>query len=70
MAIKQEEDLVENGDNSSSAPEEMGHTGDEGATMEESLTNSPHNAQDGLSGPNVPSDPVIRQQNGKIIKCI
>uniref|UniRef100_A0A3Q2EAZ8 IKAROS family zinc finger 2 n=1 Tax=Cyprinodon variegatus TaxID=28743 RepID=A0A3Q2EAZ8_CYPVA len=43
VAIKQEEDLVENGDNSSSAPEEMGHTGDEGATMEESLTNSPHN---------------------------
>ncbi|XP_015235447.1 PREDICTED: zinc finger protein Helios isoform X1 [Cyprinodon variegatus] len=65
VAIKQEEDLVENGDNSSSAPEEMGHTGDEGATMEESLTNSPHNAQDGLSGPNVPSDPVIRQQNGE-----
>ncbi|XP_038158567.1 zinc finger protein Helios isoform X2 [Cyprinodon tularosa] len=65
VAIKQEEDLVENGDNSSSAPEEMGHTGDEGAAMEESLTNSPHNAQDGLSGPNVPSDPVIRQQNGE-----
>uniref|UniRef100_A0A3B5M4V8 IKAROS family zinc finger 2 n=1 Tax=Xiphophorus couchianus TaxID=32473 RepID=A0A3B5M4V8_9TELE len=63
VAIKQEEDLVEDGDNSSTAPEEMGHPGDEGATPEESTTSSPHNGQDG-SGPNAPSDAGIRQQNG------
>ncbi|MED6291095.1 hypothetical protein CHARACLAT_020075 [Characodon lateralis] len=64
VAIKQEEDLVEDGDNSSPAPEEIGHTGNEGATPDESITSSPHDVQDGLSGPNVPSDAGVRQQNG------
>lgn len=74
VAIKQEEDLVEDGDNSSPAAEDIGHRGEEGATPEESMTNSPHNAQDGLSGPNIPSDAGTRQQNGmyyfkKILKA-
>jgi len=56
---------VEEAENSSPAPEEIGQTGNEGATLEESMTGSPSNEQNGLSGPNASGDAGNRQPNGK-----
>uniref|UniRef100_A0A3B4UMF3 IKAROS family zinc finger 2 n=1 Tax=Seriola dumerili TaxID=41447 RepID=A0A3B4UMF3_SERDU len=64
LTIKQEEETVEEADNRSPALEEVGHTGEEGVVLEESMTGSPSNVQDGLSGPNATADAGSRQPNG------
>ncbi|XP_069010694.1 zinc finger protein Helios isoform X2 [Embiotoca jacksoni] len=64
LAIKQEEEIAEEADTRSPVPEEIGQTGDEGLALEESLTGSLSNSQDGLSGPNVTADAGNRQSNG------
>ncbi|XP_067372496.1 zinc finger protein Helios isoform X2 [Channa argus] len=63
LTIKQEEDTAEEAENRSPALEEMGQTGEEGVALDESMTGSPSNTQDGLSGPNVTTD-AGRQPNG------
>lgn len=63
---------MEEADNRSPALEEIGHTREEGVVLEESMTGSPSNAQDGLSGPNATADAGSRQPNGTdqcIFKC-
>lgn len=62
--IKQEEDTAEEAENRSPALEEIGQTGEEGVALDESMTGSPSNMQDGLSGPNISSDAGSRQSNG------
>ncbi|XP_060910207.1 zinc finger protein Helios isoform X2 [Labrus mixtus] len=70
VTIKQEEDTAEEADNRSPALEEIGQTGEEGDTLEESMTDSPNNLQDGLSESNVSADSGSRQPNvGKPHKC-
>lgn len=64
LTIKQEEEIAEEADNRSPAPEEMGQTGDEGVALEESISGSPGNIQDGLPGPNATADAGNRQPNG------
>ncbi|XP_076603822.1 zinc finger protein Helios isoform X1 [Chaetodon auriga] len=64
LAIKQEEETAEEADNRSPALEEIGQTGEEEVAVEESMTGSPNNVQDGLSGPNVTADAGNRQPNG------
>ncbi|XP_070770723.1 zinc finger protein Helios [Enoplosus armatus] len=64
VTIKQEEETAEEADNRSPALEEIGQTEEEGVALEESMTGSPSNAQDGLSGPNVTADAGSRQPNG------
>ncbi|KAF7216033.1 zinc finger protein Helios [Nothobranchius furzeri] len=64
LTIKQEEDIAEEVESRSPAPEEMGRTGDEGVAPEESVTGSPGEAQDGLLGPNISADGGNRQSNG------
>ncbi|XP_041663536.1 zinc finger protein Helios isoform X1 [Cheilinus undulatus] len=64
VTIKQEEDTAEEADNRSPALEEIGQTGEEGDPLEESMTDSPNNLQDGLSGSNVTADSGSRQPNG------
>lgn len=56
VTIKQEEDTAEEDDNRSPALEEIGQTGEEADTLEESMTDSPSNIQDGLSGSNMTAD--------------
>ncbi|KAM3607874.1 uncharacterized protein V6R79_015563 [Siganus canaliculatus] len=69
LTIKQEEETTE-ADNRSPALEEMGQTGEEEAAMEEAMTGSPNNVQDGLSGMTVAADAGHRQPNvGKPHKC-
>ncbi|KAM4558837.1 zinc finger protein Helios isoform 1-T3 [Odontesthes bonariensis] len=65
LTIKQEQDIAEEADNSSPAPEEIDQTGNEGATLEESMTGSPSDGQNGLSGPNASADAGNRQPNGE-----
>nr|XP_046259829.1 zinc finger protein Helios [Scatophagus argus]XP_046259830.1 zinc finger protein Helios [Scatophagus argus]XP_046259831.1 zinc finger protein Helios [Scatophagus argus]XP_046259832.1 zinc finger protein Helios [Scatophagus argus]XP_046259833.1 zinc finger protein Helios [Scatophagus argus] len=64
LTIKQEEETVEEADNRSPAIEETGQTGEEEPALEESMSGSPNNVQDGLSGPNVTADTGSRQSNG------
>ncbi|XP_041858208.1 zinc finger protein Helios isoform X2 [Melanotaenia boesemani] len=64
LTIKQEEEVAEEADNSSLAPEEIGQTGDEGAAVEDSVVGSLSNVQNGLSGPNAPADAGNRQSHG------
>lgn len=65
LTIKQEEEINEEADNRSPAPEDMGQMGDDSVVLEESMTGSPSsNVQDGLSGPNVAADAGHRQTNG------
>lgn len=73
LTIKQEEDTVEEADNRSPVLEEIGQTGEEEVALEESMTGSPNNVHDRLSGPNVTADAGNRQPNGNnecISKCI
>lgn len=56
---------MDEAENSSPAAETIVQTGDESVTHEESMTSSPSDTQDGLSGPNVSADPGNRQPNGK-----
>lgn len=70
LTIKQEEETAE--DNRSPALEEISQTGEEEGALEESMTGSPNDAQDGLSGPNVTADAGSRQAHGTdeyISKC-
>lgn len=63
---------MEEGDNRSTALEEISKTGEEGVVLEESMTGSPSNVLDGLSGPNATADAGSRQTNGTsqyIYKC-
>ncbi|XP_058479035.1 zinc finger protein Helios isoform X2 [Solea solea] len=70
LKIKQEEETADVGDKRSPAPEEIHQTVEEGGVMEESMTGSPSNIQDGLSGPNVTADAGSRQPSvGKPHKC-
>lgn len=62
--IKQEEDTTEEADRRSAAHEEMSQSGEEGVGLEESMTGSPNNLQDRLSGSNVTADAGSRQPNG------
>lgn len=64
LTIKQEEETAEETDNRSPALEEIGQTEEEGEALDESMTGSPDNIQDGLSGPNVTADAGSRQPNG------
>ncbi|XP_018527470.1 zinc finger protein Helios [Lates calcarifer] len=64
VTIKQEEETAEEADNRSPALEEIGQTQEEGVALEESMSGSPNNVQDGLSGPNVTADAGSRQPNG------
>lgn len=64
MKIKQEVDTMEQPDNRSPAPEEMGQTGEEEAALEDSMSGSPRNVHDGLSGPNMVADTGNRHPNG------
>nr|XP_043875592.1 zinc finger protein Helios [Solea senegalensis]XP_043875593.1 zinc finger protein Helios [Solea senegalensis]XP_043875594.1 zinc finger protein Helios [Solea senegalensis] len=64
LKIKQEEETADVGDKRSPAPEEIHQTAEEGGVMEESMTGSPSNIQDGLSGPNVTADAGSRQPSG------
>ncbi|TMS06144.1 Zinc finger protein Helios, partial [Larimichthys crocea] len=67
LTIKQEEETAEEADNRS---EEIGQTGEEEVALEESMTGSPNNVHDELSGPNVTADAGSRQPNvGKPHKC-
>lgn len=52
---------MEQPDNRSPAPGEMGHTGEDEAALEDSMSSSP---RDRLSGPNVVVDVGNRQPNG------
>uniref|UniRef100_UPI0037E88E56 zinc finger protein Helios n=1 Tax=Semicossyphus pulcher TaxID=241346 RepID=UPI0037E88E56 len=69
VTIKQEEDTVEEADNRSPALEEIGQTGEEGDTLEESMTDSPNNTQDGLSEPNATSDSGSRPNGDRPFQC-
>ncbi|XP_067372505.1 zinc finger protein Helios isoform X5 [Channa argus] len=69
LTIKQEEDTAEEAENRSPALEEMGQTGEEGVALDESMTGSPSNTQDGLSGPNVTTDAGRQPNVGKPHKC-
>lgn len=62
--IKQEEETGEEADNRSPALEELSQTGDEGVALGESMTGSPNNAQDDLSGQDMTADTGSRQPNG------
>lgn len=64
LTIKQEEETAEEAENRSPALEETGQTGEEGVALDESITGSPSNTQDGLSGPNMSADAGSRQPNG------
>lgn len=64
LIIKQEEETAEEAENRSPALDEIGQTGEEGVALDESMTGSPSNIQDGLSGPNMSSDAGSRQPNG------
>lgn len=64
LKIKQEEDTTEQPDNRSPAPEEMGQTGEEEAALEDSMSGSPRDVHDRLSGPNVVADAGNRHPNG------
>lgn len=72
LTIKQEEETTEEADNRSPALEEISQTGEEEGAPEESMTGSPNDVQDGLSGPNVTADAGSRQAHGTneyISKC-
>lgn len=56
---------MDEAENSSPAAETIVQTGDEGVAQEESMTSSPSDTQDGLSGTNVSADTGSRQTNGK-----
>lgn len=62
--IKQEQETAEEADNRSPALEEIGQTEEEGVALEESMTGSPNNVQDGLSGPNATADAGSQQPSG------
>lgn len=47
---------MDESDNRSPAVEEIGQTGEEGVALEESMSGSPSNVQDELSGPNVTAE--------------
>ncbi|KAF0026249.1 hypothetical protein F2P81_020986 [Scophthalmus maximus] len=69
LTIKQEEETAQEetaqeADDRSPALEEIGQTGEEGGVLEESMTGSPSNIQDGSSGPNMTADAGSRQPNG------
>ncbi|XP_028249247.1 zinc finger protein Helios [Parambassis ranga] len=65
LTIKQEEEINDEADNRSPAPEDIGQMGDDAVALEESMTGSPSsNVQDGLSGPNATADAGHRQSNG------
>lgn len=55
---------MEEDDNKSPALEEIGQTGEEEVAVEESISGSPNNGHDRLSGPNVTTDAGSRQPNG------
>lgn len=55
---------MEEADSGSPELEELSHTGEEGIPLDESVSNSPSQLQDGLSGPTVPAEAVPRQPNG------
>lgn len=55
---------MEQPDNRSRAAAEMGQTGEEEAALEDSMSSSPRDVHDRLSGPNVAADVGNRQSNG------
>lgn len=67
LMIKQEEETAEEADNRSPALEDMSQTAEEEAAMEESITGSPNNVHERLTGPNMAADTGNRP-NG-ISKC-
>ncbi|XP_074551221.1 zinc finger protein Helios [Halichoeres trimaculatus] len=69
VTIKQEEDTAEEDDNRSPALEEIGQTGEEADTLEESMTDSPGNIQDGLSGSIVTADSGSRPNGDRPFQC-
>ncbi|XP_026151048.1 zinc finger protein Helios [Mastacembelus armatus] len=64
LTIKQEEEMPEEVDKRSPALEEINQAVEEGVALEESMTSSPNNVQDGLSGPHGTADSGSRQPNG------
>ncbi|XP_074515720.1 zinc finger protein Helios [Sebastes fasciatus] len=64
LKIKQEEEMAEEADNRSPALEETSQTGEEGVSLEESMSVSPSNVQDGLSDPNLAADAGSQQPHG------
>lgn len=64
LKIKQEEETAEEADNRSPALEETSQTGEEGVSLEESMSVSPSNVQDGLSDPNLAADAGSQQPHG------
>ncbi|XP_031714323.1 zinc finger protein Helios isoform X2 [Anarrhichthys ocellatus] len=62
LEIKQEEETAEEADNRS--PAEISQTEEEGVALEESMTDSPSNIQDGLSETNMTADLGSRQTHG------
>ncbi|CAG09253.1 unnamed protein product [Tetraodon nigroviridis] len=64
LKIKLEEDTTEQHDNRSPAPEEMGQTGEEEAGLEDSMSSSPRDVHDRLSGPHVVAEAGNRHPNG------
>lgn len=63
LKIKEEEKADE-ADNRSPALREISQTGEEGAALDESMSVSPSNVQDGLSEPNMTADAGSRQPHG------
>ena len=61
---KQEEGTGDEADRKSTAPEVMTDSGGEGSGLEEPMTDSPNNLQDGVSGSDGVSDADNRLQNG------
>jgi len=64
VTIKQEEKTAEEADNRSQALDEIGQTGEEGSALDESVTGSPSNVQDGSSEPDLTGEAGSRQPNG------
>ncbi|XP_034059923.1 zinc finger protein Helios [Gymnodraco acuticeps] len=64
IKIKQEEKTAEEADNRSQALDEISQTGEEGSALDESVTGSPVNVQDGSSEPDLTGDTGSRQPNG------
>ncbi|XP_006802417.1 zinc finger protein Helios [Neolamprologus brichardi] len=69
LTIKQEEEIMDESDNRSPAVEEIGQTGEEGIALEESMSGSPSNVQDGLSGPNVTAESGNRPNGDRPFQC-
>ncbi|KAL0963734.1 hypothetical protein UPYG_G00310240 [Umbra pygmaea] len=61
--IKQEDETGDEGDRQNTA-EDMGQSGEEGSGLEDPMTDSPNNQQDGVPGSDGSCDPSTRLPNG------